>query len=184
MVYAEDVKEDELTEARHKMVVLGIAAVVVIIGLVVVLLLVVFAQVDETSSSCDLPIEEQTISTYCQCQGTGVGFMEHLNKTDGALFLRYELIKEMLKDKEWMPRDVDWSVGSCEQENMVAQSMALLKKDQSVEDFNESFEVLGELYILQMFALHSLYFATNGDNWTRNDSWLRDPNICAWEGLQ
>jgi hypothetical protein len=33
---------------------------------------------------------------------------------------------------------------------------------------------------LQRFALATLYFSTDGDNWRRNDGWLSEENECLW----
>jgi hypothetical protein len=37
---------------------------------------------------------------------------------------------------------------------------------------------------IEKFALVTAYFALHGKNWENNDSWLSDPEICTWFGIE
>lgn len=184
VVYAEDIKEDEIVLARRKFLILACASMV-IIGALVVGLIMVLSGDGTSKNECDLPIEEQTISMYCRCHNTSEGYMDYFNKTDKYLFQRYGVIRSKLEGSDWMRPDTNFSMGSCDVENMVLQSMALISKGLTMDEFKESQRVMGDLvHLRQMFAIQSLYFSLNGDGWTRKYNWLLEPNLCGWEGLE
>ncbi len=39
-----------------------------------------------------------------------------------------------------------------------------------------------EQQVLQRYSMATLYYATNGDKWLNNNSWLRDESECTWFG--
>lgn len=183
VVYAEDIKEDEMVKVRRKFGVFAAAALVTIVALLAGLIASVVLLQRESDNVCDLPLEEQTISLYCRCNGSTKGYMDYKSRDDPDLSLRLGHITDKLKGNEWLKGDTDTSSYSCDHEVMVVQAMALHSKGVQKEDFKLMHISLGERYFHQLFALTSLYFMLNGDEWERNEGWLTDPLVCSWEGL-
>ncbi|CAB9526885.1 Surface antigen-like protein [Seminavis robusta] len=182
VVYAEDVKEDEIEIARRKLLLLGTTALVVIVGLVITLVLVL--AIHESDDICQRPIEEISISTYCGCQGTANGYLNHFANKDKTLYTRYNHLKGFVIANSLVNSTIEISEESCEIENLALVSMARISKGISFEDFDAtSLGPLRESMTSQMFAMHRFYFSMNGDYWIRKDNWLEDNDVCRWHGV-
>ena len=173
-----------MVQARRKFVLLAAASATAIGILVVVLIVVLVFFVGGEENECDLPIENQTLATYCRCHNSTEGYMKHYNESDKSLEWRYEAIKQKLRSKNVMSDSADLTFGSCDEENQALQSMAMMGRGLEMDGFEKWKKEMDLDFVRQMFAVQSLYFAMNGDGWTRRRKWLIHPNICSWEGVQ
>jgi len=103
------------------------------------------------------------VISQCQCN-------DMITQLASDTLQKYQRLRD-----EWILTSVysTWSfdVQSCEAANQALVWLASGYAEDSVD-------------LLQRYTMAFLYFSTEGPDWTTQDNWLADVNVCEWFGLQ
>jgi len=184
-VYAEDVKEDEIERNRRRLLGFGAIGFIVILALVITLVLVLLPHAEK--DECDSPIGDMTVSMYCRCHETAVGYLTYHEDRSPGFHSRYQSLRDNVSDELGDPNA---TAGSCEVANMALIAMTILGDDPLLggeeEDmyFGPAISQDDRRLAAQTYSLLLLYFALDGDRWYRKANWLKAIDVCTWEGIE
>jgi len=174
----EDDAEDKCWSAHQKSTVIFAVVIVLVVAGVIAMVVALLATTRSRDSDNSLPTRGDGYLT-CSDSERIPDLWYQCHRTYGEVVIippcredMYAALKVTLAS--YFPGDLE--INSCDPRNMALLSMA-----DTTLSFNTSAETTPNL--LERFALTTLYFSTNGNDWYYTSLWLSRTIHCAWHGI-
>jgi hypothetical protein len=192
VVYAEDVREDEILKNRRLVISFGFMACLAIITLTITLVIVLGLR--DKYDECKHSMDDITISMYCRCNGRADPYLDYFGEKYPGLYNRYWKLRNNLLSKRWIADavfadGVQWNMtdDSCQDENMALIAMAVLGERHDVNHgiFQSNASTMLEMKLGdQLFSIMMIFMSLGGDHWNNNVNWFANTDVCSWAGIE